>query len=485
MSEKSMKITSCVRCLLVGSLLLIAGFSGPAQNTFTQGEADSISAFLRQEFDGRKECMVIGLVDEERSQVFSGGQLDNGTTNQVDGNSVFFIGSVSKTFTALLLQAMADSGEVSLNDPVAKYLPKSVRMPTHGDKEITLLHLATHTAGFPANPNNMSGADVKEQYETYTVKKMYEYLSEFTLTREPGTEYEYSNLGMSLLGHVLALKSGTNFESGINRICRPLHMENTRIVPTPEMKAHLAMGHDDTGKLSPPWNLDAYAPAGAVHSTANDLLKYAAAQVGLTTSCLTSSIAKTHVIQYTNCRARPGHQEPSEFFGNTALPWMDRGFSRPGMALLAHAGGAGSYHAWVGFDTKQRRGVVVLTTSDRYTVEQVGQAALGRLPFRENVLENTREPVGIGAELELDAATHALRIRGILPDSPAARSGLSAGLIIQKIDAVDTTNKTVAECANLIRGKADTTVRLELVDRERHTTNTVELIRQKVIIAKR
>src|SRR5262249_4296094 len=151
----------------------------------------------------------------------------------------------------------------------------------------------------------------------------------------------------------------------------------------------------------------------AVHSTANDLLKYAAAQVGLTTSCLTGSIAKTHVIQETNCRARPGHEEPVEFFGNTALPWMDRGLSRPGMSLLAHAGGAGSYHAWVGFDTKQRRGVVVLTTSDRYTVEQVGQAILGRLPFRENVLENTSEPVGIGTELELTQVTHALRIKRI------------------------------------------------------------------------
>src|SRR4030095_16905061 len=135
------------------ALLLFAGHcQAAAQNTFTDGEADAIQTFIHEAFDGKKECMVVGLADEGGTKVFSAGQLDNGTTNAVDGDSVFFIGSVSKTFTALLLQDMADRGEVKLDDPVAKYLPKSVRMPTRGGKEVTLLNLATHTAGFPPNP---------------------------------------------------------------------------------------------------------------------------------------------------------------------------------------------------------------------------------------------------------------------------------------------------------------------------------------------
>ena len=179
------------------------------------------------------------------------------------------------------------------------YLPRSVKMPTHGGKEITLLNLATHTAGFPHDPDNMAGADVKEQFETYMVEKMYGYLSRYKLSRDPGTEYEYSNLGMALLGHVLTLKAGTNFESLlVNRICRPLQMDSTRIMPSPEMRSRLAMGHKDSGKLSPPWKLEAYAPAGAVHSTANDLLKYVSAQAGLMPSSLTPAMEKTHVIRY-------------------------------------------------------------------------------------------------------------------------------------------------------------------------------------------
>jgi D-alanyl-D-alanine-carboxypeptidase/D-alanyl-D-alanine-endopeptidase len=459
-------------------------FPAAAQNTFTDAEADSIKTFLHNNFDGRNDCMVIGLVDERGSRVFSAGKLENGTSNVVNGDSVFFIGSVSKTFTALLLQDMADRGEVKLDDPVAKYLPKSVRMPTHGGTEITLLNLATHTAGFPHDPDNMSGADVRQQFETYTVAKLYDYLSGFKLSRDPGTEFEYSNSGMALLGHVMALKAGTNFESlVVNRICRPLRMDSTRIVPTPEMKSRLAMGHE-AGKFSPPFQLEVYAPAGAVHSTANDLLKYVAAQVGLTPSSLTPTMEKTHVIRNKDSNRR-GPGRPDKDYGNIAMPWMAQsGPQPPGMELLGHAGGAGSYHAWVGFDKKQRRGVVVLTTSGKYSVEPTGQTVLRRLPFRENVFENTSEPVGIGTMLDLEQPTHTLRITKIIPNSPAAHAGLAAGLIIQKIDDIPTATKTLGECVNLIRGKAGTKIRLELVNPEQHTTNTVELTRQKFLVSR-
>ena len=134
------------------------------------------------------------------------GTLDDGTGQAPDGDSVFFIGSVTKTFTGLLLADMAARGEVQLDDPVAMYLPESVHVPTKGGKQITLLHLATNTAGFPMNPDNMVGADVREQYESYTVEKMYDYVEHFQLSRDPGAEYEYSNRGMSLLGHALCAK---------------------------------------------------------------------------------------------------------------------------------------------------------------------------------------------------------------------------------------------------------------------------------------
>ena len=342
----------------------------------------------------------------------------------MDGDSVFFIGSVSKTFTTLLLMTSVERGEMKLDDPVAKYLPKSVRMPAHGGKEITLLDLATHTSGLPFNPDNMLGPDGKKDYETYTVEKMYAFLSSYALKRDPGTEFEYSNVGMALLGHAVALRAGTNFESlVVERICRPLHMDSTCLTLTAEMKKRLAMGHEKSGQPSPPWNLQAYAPAGSVLSTANDLLKYASANAGLTRSDLTPLMEQTHVIRHQDSHGLPG-VDNNAFFGHTAMDWTDRGaYQPPGMQLLGHAGGAGSYHAFVGFDKKQRRGVVVATTANDLRVDAIGWTLLQGLPLtKESAADVAVEMVGLGIVLDMNQQTHTLSIKKVYPNSSAAEA---------------------------------------------------------------
>jgi CubicO group peptidase (beta-lactamase class C family) len=245
---------------------LAAQILNAAPNNFTDVDTDNIKAFLRENFPStnRLTCLVIGLVDSQGSRVFAGGKPGDGTEQEANGDTVFLIGSVSKTFTALLLQDTVERGEMKLEDPVARFLPRSVKMPTRNGREITLLDLATHTGGFPINPDNMSGASAQEQYETYTVERMYDYLSSYRLPRDPGTAFEYSNVGMALLGEALALKVGTNFESLIvNRICHPLGMESTCITLTPELKTRLAVGRDASGKPSLPWKLQAYTPLAA------------------------------------------------------------------------------------------------------------------------------------------------------------------------------------------------------------------------------
>jgi D-alanyl-D-alanine-carboxypeptidase/D-alanyl-D-alanine-endopeptidase len=389
---------------------------------------------------------------------------------------------VSKTFTALLLQDAVARGEMKLDDPVANYLPKSFKVPTHGGKQISLLHLATHSAGFPVNPDNMTGKDAREQYETYTVEKMYAFLSSHTLSRDPGTEFEYSNIGMALLGHVIALKAGTNFESlVVNRICRPLRMESTCITPTPELKKRLAMGHDNSGNPSPPQKFQAYSPAGDIHSTASDLLRYLSAQVALAPSSLTRLMEKTHLIRFKDSRGLPG--VPVSAFGRTAMDWVDHNaYQPPGMELLGHAGGAGSYHAWVGFDTKQRHGVVVLSTANDLSVEAIGWTVLQRLPLKpESLFSFARELVGFGFAFDFDKKTNILCVTKVFPESPASRAGLLAGMIIQKIENVPTVGKTLAECRGLLSANGSPKIRLELVNPERKETNTVEVTRGKFL----
>jgi serine-type D-Ala-D-Ala carboxypeptidase/endopeptidase len=457
--------------IFLSFILLISHFAVSAADDYD----DSIRTFLHDIFDHKNVGMVIGIVDEHGNRIFSAGSMDNGTDQELNGETIFEIGSITKTFTTLLLQDMVERNDMALDDPVAKYLPQSVKIPTHNGKEITLFDLAAQTSGLPMNPNNLSHGE--NNYSDYTAEQLYEFLSGCTLSHDPGTKFEYSNTGMGLLGHVISLKAGMDYESlVVERICRPLDMQSTRITLTPELKNHLAIGHDKSGKPVGNWNFQVLAGTGAIRSTANDMLKYVAANLGLTQSNLTPLMEKTHVIRHRD----------SPDFGNTAMPWVDQGvYNPPGMELLGHAGGTAGYSAFIGFDKHNRRGVVVLANQQgRFSSSSIGWRILqhARLSGKDIAsMMPIRWRVGIGTGLEIDEKTHTLRITKILPNSPASQAGLSTGLIVQKIDDAPTAGKSLAECTSFIRGAADTKVRLELVDLQQKHTSTVELTRQRYL----
>ena len=131
------------------------------------------------------------------------------------------------------------------------------------------------------------------------------------------------------------------------RICRPLHMDNTYAKPPPGLKWRMAVGHDDYGKRAPDFNLQVMAPAGALRSTVNDLLKYLAAETGLTNSALSPLMLQSQVIRHTD----------SPDFGKTAMPWVDQNvFNPPGTDLLGHGGGTLASTAFIGFDRLHSQG---------------------------------------------------------------------------------------------------------------------------------
>jgi CubicO group peptidase (beta-lactamase class C family) len=302
---------------------------------------------------------------------------------------------------------------------------------------------------------------------------MYAYLSHHALAVEPGAKFQYSNIGMAVLGHVMERHAGKRLHALFTeRICTPLAMNSTRIVLTPDLEKRFAPGHDKDGNVAASWELTDFAGAGGLRSTANDLLKYVRAQLGFTKSSLTPLIEKTHEIR---------HRGDPEV-GNTAMPWMDDAIVQSsGSLILEHAGGTGGYSAFVGFDLKQRRGYVVLTNqTGQFSPRALGCRLIQDAPLAGQKLatiEAIREHVGIGAALDIEPATKMVRIYKILDNSPASRAGLSAGLLIEKINDISTAGKTPQQCAALIRGERGTTVRLELTDPKDHQTKTIELTR--------
>ncbi len=161
----------------------------------------------------RAPGIVIGVVDSSGARVFARGTIDYDDPKSVTGDSVFEIGSASKVFTALLLEEMVENGEVKLDDPVGKYLPASIKVPSRNGREITLVDLATQTSGLPRLPDNLDSKDFNNPYADYTADKLYEYLSQCKLTRDIGSKYEYSNLAVGLLGHALALRAKSDYEN--------------------------------------------------------------------------------------------------------------------------------------------------------------------------------------------------------------------------------------------------------------------------------
>jgi CubicO group peptidase (beta-lactamase class C family) len=344
--------------------LLLSAFSfHAAAEDFT----NAIHAFLQQrvEVEKRDVGIVVGIVDEHGSRIVSCGKMDNGTDQEVNGDTVFEIGSITKTFTALLLQDMVERGEMKLDDPVARYLPKSAKIPTRNGKEITLLQLATHTSGLSLFPDNLAPKRADNYWADYTVEKLYAFLSGCKLTRDPGTKYEYSTVGMALLGQAIALKAGTNYESlVVDWICRPLKMDSTRITLTPELKARFATGHNYFGYTVSSTDWGSLMGGAALRSTANDLLKYVSANLGLTPSSLTPLMKKTHVAYF--------HAYLDTDIG---LAW-DITRELEGTKIISHGGLTRGYITFACFDMTRRRGVVVLSNSQDFDVPAIGRFLL-------------------------------------------------------------------------------------------------------------
>jgi CubicO group peptidase (beta-lactamase class C family) len=327
---------------------------------------DAIREVLQNRIDvGKKGVgIVVGLVDDKGIRVISYGKPNLKSDQTVNGDTVFEIGSVTKVFTATLLADMVERGEVSLNDPISKYLPKSLKTPTRAGKEITLLDLSTQTSGLPRLPDNLSPKNALNPYADYSVEQMYAFLSSYTLTRDIGARYEYSNLGVGLLGHILALRAGMDYEALVRtRICQPLKMDSTRIKLTPEMQAQLAGGHNPALLPVPNWDLPTLAGAGAIRSTVNDMLKFVAANLGLNKSPLLAAMQMAHQSRH-----------------DTGVPDLEIGlnwhiFKKFDTVIVWHNGGTGGYHSFIGFDPKARKGVVVLSNSSN-DIDDIGRHLL-------------------------------------------------------------------------------------------------------------
>jgi len=229
-------------------------------------------------------------------------------------------------------------------------------------------------------PANFEPSNQANPFADYSEKKMYAFLNNYELTRDIGTGYEYSNYGAGLLGHVLAVKEGMTYEElMIKRITKPLRLKDTRITLTPKMKENLALGHNGGVEVQN-WDFEALAGAGAIRSTAIDMIKYLKFNMGIDDNSLYQAMKLSHE------NSREKGDNPI-----VGLGWHILVADTNDQAVW-HNGGTGGYNTFIGFIKGSGKGVVVLSNSNT-SVDDIGIHLLN-----PNIPLNDMKP-SIGAKI--------------------------------------------------------------------------------------
>jgi CubicO group peptidase (beta-lactamase class C family) len=342
------------RALLLVAGVLSACVQPPPARHFPS--APELTALLEARAKDRRAVgIAVGVVEADGSSTVAFAGDAGAGARTLGRRSGFEIGSITKTFTAILLADMVRTGKVRYDDPVSRYLPDSVRVPSRDGREITLLDLATHHSGLPGMPDNMSPADPNNYLADYSAAQMYAFLSGV----QPGDDsYQYSNIGFGLLGHALARAANTPYEELVReRILKPLGMNGTAIELRDGPGEWMVKGHNKRGFAVPLWDLPTIAGAGALRSNLDDMMRFLAANLRAPASGLERSMRATHRMQ------RPVADSTFLRLGHDAIGmgWQIRavGDSR----IVWKDGGTAGFQTFIGFDPGRRVGVVVLSNT--------------------------------------------------------------------------------------------------------------------------
>jgi CubicO group peptidase (beta-lactamase class C family) len=334
--------------------LLLLLSCAPTAPALQPDDRERIDRTARDELArGRHTGFVVAVLKDGASSVAGYGRLSADRPEAPDGRTVFEIGSITKAFTGVLLADLSLEGKVALDDPVRRHLPAAWAVPSREGKEITLAHLSSHTSGLPRLPSNLVFKDPANPYAHYREADLASFLASHVLRREPGDRYEYSNLGTGLLGQALSRASGASFEELVrSRVALPLGMADTGIALSDDLRRRLAPPHAAAGKPAANWDLPTLAAAGALRSTADDLLRFLSANLACE-GPLGPAMALSH-----EERVRGGEKGP-----RVGLGWHRTPLLSNGMTMIWHNGGTGGYRSFAGFVKETRTAVVVLANT--------------------------------------------------------------------------------------------------------------------------
>ena len=319
--------------------------------------AESMQAVLDRDLE---QALKSGVLAPHTSSGVTIGVLRNGVRRvfsygTATPDSIFEIGSVTKTFTGLMLAQMIEQRKVQLDAPVRELLPAgAVAKPQ--DREITLLDLVTHHSGLPRMPDNVHPGDPNNPGADYRAADLYAFIGKHGVARPANAGFSYSNVGFGLLGQALANRADQPYARLLEELITvPLGLKDTVISLAPQQQARFIQGHTADHRDAHAWDVTGLAGTGAIRSTASDLLTYLDANLhpdklaskgsaSLNARTLPRAIALSHEVQD---EVEPGL--------HIAFAWLV-----DPSGIYWHNGETGGYSSFVFFNPSQDSAAVVL-----------------------------------------------------------------------------------------------------------------------------
>jgi beta-lactamase class C len=316
-----------------------------------------------------------------KASFFNYGMADNGQNRPVTADSIFNLGSVGKVFATTLLAQAVKNGEMSLGDPVAKYVTE---LQKGGDiRRVTLGELASHTSGLPRVP---------QQYETwhrgrYTWPDFVRFLNSWKAgpNREPGQQYLYSNAAMVLLRVALERRFNTRFAALMHqRLTGPLGMNSTALPLPQTLLGRAVQGYGSNGRPIGRPGMEGgtfqWPGAGQIYSSSSDMARFLAANLG--------ELPDHQPIE----NAMAFAQQPLFTVGprlKLGLAWQNVGAGN--FTVIDKNGGLPNTSTYIGFAPKPKLGVVVLVNRGNQHATMIGRQIIHALAQDQSQPSNEGE----------------------------------------------------------------------------------------------
>ena len=296
--------------------------------------------------------LSLAVIKNGHVNLYNYGETTKGQGQLPTSQTLYEIGSITKTFTATILASLVNQGKMSLNDPITKYLPDTVAANPRliGISIVTLIN---HTSGLPSLPANFGlqqPYDPKNPYANYNLQLLFSYLKDCKPLSAPGTKYAYSNLAVGLLGVILEKVSGKNFDQLVAAtITTPLGMNNTMQHIYPLARPRFAPVYNEDAQQTTPWDFDVLGSCGGLHATLDDLVLYAKTNLDDDAATpLAKAVKLTHQVTFNND-------------ARLALAWHI--IVVDGVSYYFHNGGTYGSSSFLAFNKEKNLAVIVLSNA--------------------------------------------------------------------------------------------------------------------------